>query len=260
MKRIKYSKYVPDPAGEMSMEDLLSALSDYLLQSGFQDYGWYELPEGEHTLDELRQMIEQALLDSELLDDEMRERLQQMQMEGKLDELIEQLIERMQQEDYISIDQPHDPAHQSSVGGQVGEVQQQAKFEITDKSLDFLGFKTLRDLAARHTRPRDRRRSQRGLQRVRIWRHSEPGHHCDLVQRDTARGTIRSTESGVLRFTSAPMRVPVVLCDRAHAGLLTLHDFVRRRSFHAGEESRHGVVPLDPRAISGRFSFAHSFS
>ena len=36
MKRIRYSKYVPDPAGEMSMEDLLSALSDYLLQSGFQ--------------------------------------------------------------------------------------------------------------------------------------------------------------------------------------------------------------------------------
>src|SRR4030088_1558480 len=52
----------------------------------------------------------------------------------------------MQQEDYISIDQPHDPSKQSSVGGQSGEAQPQAKFEITDKSLDFLGFKTLRDL------------------------------------------------------------------------------------------------------------------
>ena len=146
MRRIKYTKYVPDPAGEMSMEDLLSALSDYLLQSGFQNYGWYELPQGEQTLDELRQMIEQALLDGELLDEEMRERLEQMHMEGKLDELIEQLIQRMEQEDYISIDQPHDPSRQSSVGGQVGDAQQQAKFEITDKSLDFLGFKTLRDL------------------------------------------------------------------------------------------------------------------
>lgn len=146
MRRIKYTKYVPDPAGEMSMEDLLSALSDYLLQSGFQNYGWYELPQGEQTLDDLRQMIEQALLDGELLDEEMRERLEQMQMDGKLDELIEQLIQRMEQEDYISIDQPHDPARQSSVGGQIGDAQQQAKFEITDKSLDFLGFKTLRDL------------------------------------------------------------------------------------------------------------------
>src|SRR6266436_329114 len=147
MKRIRYSKYVPDPAGEMSMEDLLGALSDYLLQSGFQDYlSYYDLPNGEQTLDDLRRAIEQALLDSNLLSDEVREQLQQMQAEGTLDELIEKLIQRMQQEDYISIDQPHDPAKQSSVGGQVGDAQQQAKFEITDKSLDFLGFKTLRDL------------------------------------------------------------------------------------------------------------------
>ena len=146
MKRIKYTKYVPDPASEMSMQELLSAVSDYLLQSGFQNYGWYELPQGEQTLEELRQMLEQALLDSELLNQEMRERLQEMQMEGRLDEVIERLIERMQKEDYISVDQPHDPARQSSVGGQIGEAQQQTKFEITDKSLDFLGFKTLRDL------------------------------------------------------------------------------------------------------------------
>jgi Ca-activated chloride channel family protein len=144
MKRIRYSKYVPDPAGEMSMEDLLSALSDYFLQSGFNDNFWYELPDGEQTLDELRRALEQALLDGEMFDEEMRDRLQQMQMEGELEELIEKLIERMQQEDYISIDQPHDP-NRSSMGGQVGEAQQ-ARFEITDKSLDFLGFKALRDL------------------------------------------------------------------------------------------------------------------
>jgi Ca-activated chloride channel homolog len=145
MKRIRYSKYVADPAGEMSMEDLLSALSDYLLQSGFNENFWYELPDGEQTLDDLRRALEQALLDGEMFDEEMRDRLQQMQMDGDLEELIEKLIERMQQEDYISIDQPHDPSKSSIVGGQVGEAQQ-AKFEITDKSLDFLGFKALRDL------------------------------------------------------------------------------------------------------------------
>src|SRR3984957_1874654 len=145
MKRIRYSKYAPDPASEMSMEDLLSALSDYFLQSGFNNNFWYELPEGEQTLDELRRALEEALLHGEMFDEDMRDRLQQMQQEGELEELIEKLIERMQQEDYISIDQPHDPSQQSSVGGQVGEAQQ-AKFEITDKSLDFLGFKALRDL------------------------------------------------------------------------------------------------------------------
>jgi Ca-activated chloride channel homolog len=145
MKRIRYSKYVPDPAGEMSLEDLLSALSDYLLQSGFQNYMYDEFGDGEQTLDDLRRAIEQALLDSDLLDEQTRQQLQQMQAEGTLDDLIEQLIQRMQQEDYISIDPAHDPSRQSSVGGQAGEAQQ-VKFEITDKSLDFLGFKTLRDL------------------------------------------------------------------------------------------------------------------
>jgi Ca-activated chloride channel family protein len=146
MKKIRYSKYVPDPAGEMSLEDLLSALSDYLLQSGFDTSMYYEMPDGEQTLDALRQALEQALMNSDLFDEEMRERLQQMQMDGTLDELIEKLIERMEQEDYISIGEPPDPSRNSGVGGQVGENQQPTRFEITDKSLDFLGYKSLRDL------------------------------------------------------------------------------------------------------------------
>jgi len=147
MKFIRYTKYTGDPASDMSMEELLSALSDYLLNSGFQNpyQSWYEMP-NEQTLEELRRAIEDALLNSELIDEQLREQMQQMQMEGTLDQLIEQLIERMQQEDYISVEGPHDPSKQSSVGGQIGQSQAQAKFEITDKSLDFLGFRTLRDL------------------------------------------------------------------------------------------------------------------
>jgi Ca-activated chloride channel homolog len=146
MKRIRYSKYVPDPAGEMSLEDLLSALSDYLLQSGFENYLYDAFPDGEQTLEDLRRAIEQALLEGDVLSQEMRQQLEQMQMDGTLEQLIDQLIERLERENYISIDQPQDPAPGSSVGGQVGEAQPQAKFEITDKSLDFLGYKTLRDL------------------------------------------------------------------------------------------------------------------
>jgi Ca-activated chloride channel family protein len=107
---------------------------------------WYEMPDGEQSLDDLKRAIEQALLDSDQFDEEMRERMLEMAMNGQMEELIEKLIERMQQEDYISIDQPHDPSRQSSVGGQVGENAPQAKFEVTDKSLDFLGFKALRNL------------------------------------------------------------------------------------------------------------------
>ncbi len=147
MKFVKYKKYVPDPAGEMSMEDLLAALSDHLLQSGFQrqymDY--YDQNATDQSLDDLRNAIAEALMNSDALDEKLREQIEAMSAE-QFEQLIDQLIDRMQQEDYISIDQPHDPSRSSTAGGQVGESQAQARFEITDKGLDFLGFRALRDL------------------------------------------------------------------------------------------------------------------
>jgi len=147
MKFIKYKKYVPEPASEMSMEDLLAALSDYLLQSGFQRQymDFYDQQRADQSLADLRNAIAEALMNSDILDEKLRQQIESMNAE-QLDQLIEQLIDRMQQEDYISIDQPQDPARDSSVGGQVGESQAQARFEITDKGLDFLGFRALRDL------------------------------------------------------------------------------------------------------------------
>src|SRR6478752_5386288 len=129
MKYTRYSKYVADLADEMSMEDLLNALSDYLLESGFHSDSLYFQQMDEHSLDALRQAIQQALEMGDFMDEEMRERLEQMQME-----------------ELISVDQPHDPSRPSTTPGQAGEAQTEARFEITDKSLDFLGFKTLRDL------------------------------------------------------------------------------------------------------------------
>jgi Ca-activated chloride channel family protein len=146
-KFIRYQKYVPEPASEMSMEDLLNALSDYLLQSGFQQQysDFYDLKDAEQTLEDLRQAIADALLNSDMLDQQMREQIENMSGE-QLEQLVEQLIQRMEQENYINVDQPHDPARASTAGGQVSDAQSQARFEITDKSLDFLGFKALRDL------------------------------------------------------------------------------------------------------------------
>src|SRR4029077_14339314 len=83
--------------------------------------------------------------------------------DGTMDELIERLIERMQQEELISVDQPQDPSRQSTTPGQTGEAQTQARFEITDKSLDFLGYKTLRDLLGSHGRSSFGRHDTRDL-------------------------------------------------------------------------------------------------
>jgi Ca-activated chloride channel family protein len=131
----------------MSMEDLLAALSDHLLQSGFQrqysDY--YDQDAAEQTLEDLRNAIAEALMNSDMLEQQLREQIESMSAE-QLEQLIQQLIERMEQEDYISIDQPHDPSRPSTVDGKAGESQAQTRFEVTDKGLDFLGFRALRDL------------------------------------------------------------------------------------------------------------------
>ncbi|ABF42258.1 von Willebrand factor, type A [Candidatus Koribacter versatilis Ellin345] len=149
MKYIKYKKYVPNLAEEISMEDLMKALSDYLLQSGFENpySDFYDVGD-EQSMERLKQAIAQALMNSDLFDEEMKEQLKQAQAEGAFDELLEKLMNRMEQENYITVDQPFDQSRQSSVGGQVGDAQEQgeAKFEVTEKGLDFLGYRTLRDL------------------------------------------------------------------------------------------------------------------
>jgi Ca-activated chloride channel family protein len=138
MKRVRYTKYMGDLALEMSMEDLLQALSDYLLDSGFQN-PFMQFQELDHTLDELRDALRRALESGELFDERMQEAVDALGNEDKLNELIEKLLDRLEQENFIS-------TGGSQANGQVGDAQQEARFEVTDKSLDFLGYKTLRDL------------------------------------------------------------------------------------------------------------------
>src|ERR1700677_2627775 len=120
MKRIRYTKYTGDPASEMSMEDMLKALSEYLLDSGFQD-PWSRFSEldGEHTMEHLREALRQALEAGDLFDGEMQQRIEQMAENGELDQLIDKLIERMEQENYISVQGRQDPSRQSA-GGPAG--------------------------------------------------------------------------------------------------------------------------------------------
>jgi Ca-activated chloride channel homolog len=145
MKRVRYTKYEGGLAGEMSMEDLLNALSDYLLDSGFQN-PWMEFSDLDHTMDALRDALKRALESGELFDQQMQDQIDEMSAEGKLDELLEQIMQRMEQENYISVEQPRNPSESASQSGHVGENEGEVRFEVTDKSLDFLGYKTLRDL------------------------------------------------------------------------------------------------------------------
>jgi Ca-activated chloride channel homolog len=152
MSTIKYGKYVPGELDDLSLEDLLNKLSDFLLQSGFRDaYGFYEMT-GEQSLEELHNAILQALMDTDLFSQEM---LQQMMedseayQDSQLKQMIDRLIERMEREGYLSVDregpEQRNPQERTPGGG-MGPDSANARFEITDKAIDFLGFKTLKDL------------------------------------------------------------------------------------------------------------------
>lgn len=141
MKRIEYTKFIGDDLG-ISAEDLLRALADYLLQSGYRPWDFDLSEMNAHTLDELRKAIERALLNGELFDpaqaEEMRQRLEQMSGED-LEELVERLAQKLMDEGYLTTNE------QAGEAGQ-GKQPNEARFEIADKSVDFLGYKTLKDL------------------------------------------------------------------------------------------------------------------
>ena len=144
MKRIRYTKYNGDLASEVDLEDLLQALSDYLLDSGFYD-PYSRFQELDHDLDSLREALRRVLESGEFLNPEMQQKLDEMAANGSIEELIQKLLDRLEQQNYISSGQPEGQIDPSQANGQNGPAGN-ARFEVTDKSLDFLGFKTLRDL------------------------------------------------------------------------------------------------------------------
>ena len=160
MKYVRYKKYTGQEADDIDLQELMSRLSDFLLQSGFESqfYGISEMDSErspERMMDQLRQAILRALEEGDLLPPEMMEELLEnpdLAQNQKLRDLIDQLIGRMTQEGYVSPQPPQvTPPPQQTPGGQIGPPGQQeisARFEVTDKALDFLGFKTLRDLLA----------------------------------------------------------------------------------------------------------------
>jgi len=144
MRRISYSKLSEEDLG-IEMDDLLRALSDYFLGSGFQDPYMQFSEMNQHTLEDLKQAIERALQGADLFSpeqlEEMRERLQQMSAQQR-EQLVQRLIDKLEEGGYINMDEP---PPDSAPGGQ-GGADNQAHFEVTDKAIDFLGFKTLKDL------------------------------------------------------------------------------------------------------------------
>jgi Ca-activated chloride channel homolog len=158
MKFTRYSKFTGLDISSLNLGELMEALSDELLYSGYDDdYYWtrQKTPQ-DTTLDALRRALLQALVDQGLLDEHQ---IQQMLAENdgkykgsQLEETLNQLIERLVEEGYLTLreEQPSsEQAREQMRGGpgSVGEpLPRNVRFELTEKGLDFLGYKTLRNL------------------------------------------------------------------------------------------------------------------
>ncbi len=147
MKWIDYSKFNEEDLG-IELEDLLSALSDFFLQSGFDDPRMQFSEMNRRSLEDLKQAIEQALANGDLFNpeqlEEMQQRLQQMN-EKQREQLVQRLVEKLEQSGHINLD-GKEPQESSAPGSASGKDSPQVQFEVTDKAVDFLGFKTLKDL------------------------------------------------------------------------------------------------------------------
>ncbi len=151
-KFIRYSKYTGEPADGVDLDDLINRLSDFLLQSGFESdyYGISEM-DSARTMEQLRRAILRALEEGDLLPEDLLDKLlEQGEDSQEVQQMLDRLIERLTEEGYINPLQPPQitAPPQKSPRGQAGEQNQesQTRFEITDKTIDFLGFKTLQEL------------------------------------------------------------------------------------------------------------------
>ena len=151
--RYRYTRYIGGALDDVDLEALVGKLSDLLLSSGFADPYGDRHGGDDRTLETLHDAILEALLHGDVLPDDALSRLlgdpadaDQDADPSPLTELVQQIVERLAEQGYISIHQAPETGRGQGGGREEHREPPPAQFEITDKSLDFLGYRALRDL------------------------------------------------------------------------------------------------------------------
>jgi Ca-activated chloride channel family protein len=153
--KYRYTKYTGNLLDDIDIDDLVSKLSDLLLSSGFNNPWGGQSDEEDRTMQALHDAILEALFSGGMLSDEAIQQLlgepadgDQEQARQQLEDLVQQIIERMMEQGFVSgapdLDQERE--RREGAGGGFDEGSAPVKFEVTDKALDFLGYRALRDL------------------------------------------------------------------------------------------------------------------
>jgi len=216
--KYRYTKFTGDPLDELDLENLVSALSDLLLSSGFANpYGG---DDNDRTMEALHDAILDALFNGGVLPEETIERLlgdpadgDQEGTRSALEQLIQQIIERMGEQGYITMPPDLDRERQQRSGRGFGPEQPPLQFEVTDKTLDFLGYRALRDLlgslgkssAGRH----DTREQATGVETVAAPKPYEFGDTLNLDPAATLLNAVRREAREGRRASGASRRIEV---------------------------------------------------
>ena len=151
----RYSQYTGKWWDSLDLEDLFGELGDYLLQSGFQNRFMDEYLDEDgngRDLQDLYRAILQALASGgQIRYEDIEDWLEGEESEGKkqLDQILKALLERMLEEGYITLPGQEAERSEATPQGYVAGSNAESgavKFELTNKAIDFLGYRTLRDL------------------------------------------------------------------------------------------------------------------
>ncbi|MFW5947351.1 MAG: vWA domain-containing protein [Gemmatimonadota bacterium] len=163
MRFTTYSKYKGSWLDALNLEALLEQLSDFLLQAGFaggpEDQPWWsgEPPAGDRSLDSLKEALLRALMEGGQLTPEMLEELRgdgegSEEVRQQIADMLDELVERLVEEGYLTLDGEQGvPSSFREVPGRgkiddAADAARRVEFNLTGKGLDFLGYRTLRDL------------------------------------------------------------------------------------------------------------------
>lgn len=141
-KTTRYSRFEGE-LDSLEASELMQMIQEALLGQGFND-PYDPDPEARPSMDDLFDAILEALAERNLIPEEqLMEALQADDItQTALGQQIERLMDKLQEEGFIRKEFGDDGEGGASTAGGAGE----ATFTLTDKSIDFLGYKSLRDL------------------------------------------------------------------------------------------------------------------
>ena len=217
--RYRYTRFTGEDIEGLDLEQLVSRLSDLLLSSGFARphaggaAGDGDDEGGDRTLQALRDAILDALLRGGLLTDDAVSRLlgdpadaDQDVEPSRLEQLIRDIVERLVQQGYVTVESGGDRTGRP--GEQFGPDADfpPATFDVTDKGLDFLGYRALRDLLGSAGRSSVGRHDTRDVSTgIEASGASKPYEFGDTLNLD-ASGTILNAvrRGGLVRAAGGP--------------------------------------------------------